>query len=86
MRIAYWVAAPGVTALLVAAAASLAPSAAADCVSSAGTTICSQGEVRGSNTGRGPQGPDSSGPWMPYGCYDDWYCDSFNGWGIDIGF
>lgn len=49
-----------------------APSAAADCVSSSGTTICSQGSVRGSDSG---QGPGLSGPAVPYPCEYDWYCD-----------
>lgn len=69
-----------VMALAVAAADSglvHAPPAAADCVSSAGTTVCSQGTVRGSNTGEGP----GSGPTVPYPCEYDWYCD---GGGLEI--
>ncbi len=31
-----------------------ATAARADCVSSGGTTICSQGDVRGADTGQGP--------------------------------
>jgi len=54
----------------------LAAPASAECVSSAGTTICSQGSVRGSDTGEGPSAP--SGPYVPYPCEYDWYCDSFN--------
>jgi hypothetical protein len=57
------------------------PKAAADCTSSGGTTICSQGDVRGANTGQGP----GSGPSVPYPCDLDWYCFD-NDWtvGIDI--
>ena len=56
----------------------MAPSAAADCVSSSGTTICSQGSVRGSDSG---QGPGLSGPAVPYPCEYDWYCDD---WDLDV--
>ncbi|MGW0162697.1 hypothetical protein ACWDUN_25590 [Mycobacterium sp. NPDC003323] len=67
---------------LVIAGLTVAPEAAADCTSSGGTTICSQGEVRGSDTGNGPSG--SSGPYVPYACGDDWYtCDNYY-WGIDV--
>lgn len=60
-----------------------APLAAADCTSAGGTTICSQGEVRGSNTGDGPSG--SSGPYVPYPCDYDWTdCNDAWGWEIDI--
>src|SRR5690349_8715470 len=38
---------------------------AADCTSSGGVTLCSQGDVRGSDTGDGPSG---AGPYMPYPC------------------
>ncbi|ANE81838.1 hypothetical protein A7U43_23445 [Mycobacterium adipatum] len=59
------------------------PAATADCTSAGGTTICSQGEVRGSNTGDGPSG--SSGPYVPYPCDYDWYaCDDAWGWEIDV--
>ena len=37
--------------VVVSTALAVAPPAAADCTSSGGTTICSQGTVRGSNTG-----------------------------------
>jgi hypothetical protein len=53
--------------------------AAADCTSSAGVTLCSQGEVRGSNTGDGPSG---AGPYMPYPCEYDYLCDDTYGWGL----
>ena len=61
-----------------------APHAGADCTSAGGTTICSQGDVRGSNSGDGPSG--SSGPYVPYACDLDWYaCDDYY-WGIDVDF
>ncbi|CAJ1507726.1 hypothetical protein [[Mycobacterium] burgundiense] len=50
-------------------AVTVSPSAAADCVSSNGTVLCSQGDTRGSNTGQGP------GSGMSYPCDFDWYCD-----------
>ncbi|CDQ46241.1 hypothetical protein [Mycolicibacterium neoaurum] len=60
------------------------PHAGADCTSAGGTTICSQGDVRGSNSGDGPSG--SSGPYVPYACDLDWYaCDDYY-WGIDVDF
>jgi hypothetical protein len=55
-----------------ASAAGLAasPTAAADCTSSGGITICAQGNVTG------PSGvPTSSSPYYPYPCDDDWLCD-----------
>ncbi|AFM16053.1 hypothetical protein Mycch_1245 [Mycolicibacterium chubuense NBB4] len=57
----------------------IAPEAEADCTSSAGTTICSQGDVRGANTGQGP----GSGPSVPYPCDYDWNCDQW-GWDWDV--
>ena len=68
-----------------------APAAGADCNSVGGTTVCSQGEVRG------PDGvPRAATPVVPYPCEYDWYCDSDSdidisrppgggGGGIDIG-
>lgn len=53
--------------------------AAADCTSSGGVTLCSQGDVRGSNTGDGPSG---AGPYMPYPCEYDYLCDDTYGWGF----
>ncbi len=67
---------------LTAATLVLAPAAAADCVTSAGTTLCGQGTARGANTGEGPG--SRSGPYVPYPCTYDWYCDN-NGFGITIG-
>ncbi|MBX7432996.1 hypothetical protein JDV09_12895 [Mycobacterium sp. Y57] len=78
MRLAYALLAP----VLILPALAFAPTAAADCTSSGGTTICSQGEVRGADTGEGPSG--SSGPYVPYPCSNDWYgCN--NVWGIGFG-
>jgi hypothetical protein len=59
------------------------PVAVADCTSTGGTTICSQGESRGANTGDGPSG---SGSYLPSVCdFDDWYgCDDDWGWEIDL--
>jgi hypothetical protein len=72
-----------VTALPIAAAGwlSVAPPAAADCVSSSGTTTCSQGEARGSNTGRGPGEVVNTG--WPWNC-GGWNWDCNNGWGLTI--
>ena len=68
-----------------------APSAGADCNSVGGTTVCSQGEVRG------PDGvPRAATPVVPYPCENDWYCGTDRdlnisrppgggGGGIDIG-
>lgn len=67
--------------VFVVALVEAAPPAAADCTSAGGTTICSQGDVRGANTGNGP---GSSGPYMPYPCSYDWYCDDGVTWGVDV--
>jgi len=53
--------------------------AAADCTSSSGVTLCSQGDVRGSNTGDGPSG---AGPYYPYPCEDDYLCNDYGGVGV----
>lgn len=55
-----------------------APPAKADCVSSGGTTLCSQGESRGSNNGNGPSGS----VYTPYPCENDWYCGT--DWDLDV--
>ena len=60
----------------------VAPPASADCISSAGTTLCGQGSARGSDTGEGPG--TMTGPYVPYPCEYDWYCDS-NGFGFTVG-
>lgn len=67
---------------LVTAGLAFSAPAAADCISSAGTTLCGQGTARGANTGEGPG--TMSGPVVPYPCGYDWYCDD-NGFGITFG-
>ncbi|MCV7071247.1 hypothetical protein H7H73_13230 [Mycobacterium rufum] len=52
---------------LVAGALTVAPPASAECVSSNGTTVCSQGTVRGTDNGQGPGSLDT-GPAWPYPC------------------
>ena len=64
MRIGYSLVVP----VLVIPTLSVAPAAWADCTSASGTTICSQGDVRGSDTGAGPG--TTAGPYVPYPC--DW--------------
>ena len=59
-----------------------APTATAECISSAGTTLCSQGSARGADTGAGPG--SMSGPFVPYPCAYDWYCDD-RGLGFNVG-
>lgn len=74
--------------VLVGAGLTFTPLAGADCTSAGGTTICSQGDVRGANSGAGPSG--SSGPSVPYACDYDYYdydydyygCD--NDWDLDL--
>lgn len=61
---------------VVGAQLAAAPAASADCVTSGGTTVCSQGDVRGSGASKGP---GQSGPYYPYPCEYDWYCRSGNG-------
>lgn len=68
--------------VFVVALVEAAPPAAADCTSAGGTTICSQGDVRGANTGNGPSG--SSGPYIPYPCEYDWYCNDGVTWDINM--
>ncbi len=55
-----------------------APTATADCTSGGGVTVCAQGEVRGSSGG---SGGGSAGPWYPYPCEYDYYCDDDDGGG-----
>ncbi|AFM19843.1 hypothetical protein Mycch_5157 [Mycolicibacterium chubuense NBB4] len=62
-------------------AVAVAAPAGAECVSSAGTTVCSQGTVRGSNTGQGP-GTLDTGPAWPYPCDTDWLCGNDGGLSI----
>jgi len=78
---------PIIAAGAVSIAGLTAAPASADCVSSAGTTLCSQGDSRGANTGAGP-GSLNTGPYWPYPCEYDWYCGdggfniTFGGWGF----
>ncbi len=60
-------------AVVIAGALVAAAPAAAECVSSNGTTVCSQGSVRGTDNGQGP-GSLNTGPAWPYPCDYDWYC------------
>ena len=62
--------------VVVATGLTVAPTASADCTSSAGTSVCSQGDVRGANTGQGPGAVPLYNP-NQY-C---WWCDN-NGWGL----
>ncbi|BBX70282.1 hypothetical protein MPSYJ_37430 [Mycolicibacterium psychrotolerans] len=61
--------------ILIAAGLTATPTATADCTSSAGTSVCSQGDVRGANTG---QGPGSVPTYNPNYC---WWCNN-DGWGL----
>ncbi len=65
-----WTAAAAVAAVAVAPVLGVfaSPPASADCVSSNGTVLCSQGDTRGSNTGQGPGS-------VSHPCDFDWYCD-----------
>jgi len=66
---------------LVCAGLTVTPIAAADCTTAGTTTLCSQGDSRGSNTGSGPSG--SSGPYVPYPCDLNWYdCDDY--WDVNL--
>ena len=81
MRLVYLLLAP-VTVFAGVAGIAVAPTAVADCTSSGGTTICSQGDSRGANSGDGPSG---SGPYVPYPCDINWYdCDNYMEWGVDF--
>lgn len=71
MRLAHVV----IVSVAVGAGLTVTPTATADCTSSAGTIVCSQGDVRGANTG---QGPGSLPSYNPNYC---WWCDN-NGWGL----
>lgn len=74
MRLPYLLAAP----VMVLYWVSVPPTASADCSSTGGTTICSQGDVRGGGGGGGP----GSGPSVPYPCEYDYMCDDYGGWQI----
>jgi hypothetical protein len=58
------------TPMLITAALTFTPTAAADCTSTAGTTTCSQGDVRGADTGRGPGTTAAAVPYC-WWCYDN---------------
>lgn len=61
---------PGLAVAASAAGLIVVPSALADCTSSGGLTVCAQGTVEG------PSGvPESTGPYWPYPCEEDWLCD-----------
>ncbi|WP_099022971.1 hypothetical protein [Mycolicibacterium palauense] len=68
------------TAALPAVTVLAAPQAAgsSDCNTSAETTVCAQGEVRGSDGV-----PRAASPAVPYPCEYDWYCDT--GWDLNVG-
>lgn len=77
MRLAYTLVVP----VLIVPTLAVAPVAGADCTSSGATTICSQGDVRGSNTGTGPS--TGGGPYVPYPCEWGYYaCDDV--WNVDF--
>jgi len=77
MRLASLIVAPGV--VLSGLGVVAAPPASADCTNAGGVTICSQGDVRGPDTGEGAG--SVSGPVVPYPCEYDWYCDD---WDLDV--
>ena len=79
MRVTHALAVSGLALGAIGAGLFSAPSASADCVSSGGTTLCSQGEARGSDKGGGPSGS----VYTPYPCEYDWYCDDVN-WDVDL--
>jgi hypothetical protein len=58
-----------------------APPAVADCTTNNGSTLCSQGDVRGPNNGNSLSG-------VPYGCADpygvNWGYGGCNGWGLEV--
>jgi len=71
MRMTYLFVAPAIVVGVVGAGVVNAPSAVADCTNAGNSTICSQGEVRGSNSG---PGAGWQGPAYPSSCVNDWYC------------
>jgi hypothetical protein len=61
--------------IVIGAGLTATPMASADCTSSAGTSVCSQGDVRGANTGQGPGSlPSFNQCW--------WCYNNDNGWGL----
>ncbi|WNG88916.1 hypothetical protein C6A87_006840 [Mycobacterium sp. ITM-2016-00317] len=76
MRLVYLLVAPAVWSTGIA----VAPPVVADCTSAGGTTICSQGDVRGASGGEGPSG---AGPYVPYPCdVNDYACSQW--WSNDF--
>lgn len=75
MQLVRYLVVPLMTTALAGTGISVAAQASADCVTTNGTTLCSQGDVRGSDSGGGVS--------VPYPCEDDWYCDD-DGWGLGI--
>lgn len=59
-----------VVSVLTTAGLTMAPVAHADCVTSNGATLCSDGEARGPQNNRGPS---VRGPYVPYPC-SSLYC------------
>ncbi|BBY98875.1 hypothetical protein [Mycolicibacterium fallax] len=78
MKLTGFAAAPVVALAAFGAVVAGAPTAAADCVNSGGTTICSQGDVRGADS-------SGSGTYAPYPCEYDWYCYDGGGVGVVFG-
>lgn len=77
MRLAYALVVP----VLIIPTLADPPEAAADCTSVSGTTLCSQGTSRGSDTGAGPG--VGGGPTVPYPCaWGDYACDDW--WGVNF--
>lgn len=70
MRRIFVLPAAGCLALAALSAPTVAPVAHADCVTSNGATLCSDGEARGPENNRGPS---VHGPFIPYPC-SDLYC------------
>jgi hypothetical protein len=64
-----YLALPGLVAVAATIGIVAAPSAAAECNSSGGATVCAQGDVRG-----GSGGGSTTGAYYPYPCEDDWLC------------
>ncbi len=74
--------AAAVSAVVVMGGLVTAAPASADCIETAGTTVCGQGEVRGGNFNAPAV---TTGPFVPYDCGGgyDYYC---NEWAFGGGF
>lgn len=66
----------GLTLSAVSAGVVMAAPAYANCISSEGITVCAQGQARGADTGEGPVDHHHSGPYYPYPCDSDFYCEN----------